>query len=307
MTALLLAFQTETKKENLLSISKDYFPDNYVLLKEYPETFFDFLLKGDSLSEYIFGLTTVVHEAFHVYESAHNKPDTIRQYRINDTLTISIKKFSSFPCIELNKIAPIQDRQRVFRYNTYINNKDFNHDTQQHGFFGLVGENVAYYQEFKTYNALFKFLKDKYGWADAELWRKYLSEIGSVRYSLLEFKLFISWYLQYSKTTRPDVYKKIISDRNIQKIYTLLDREGDRLTKEYDSNRIEIIKQLGQKAKVHQGNFTVIKSGFSTGLHDMEVQSMISLLAKPEHKILTLLKTTQTKKTPTNRVDGSAR
>jgi hypothetical protein len=289
-----MPFQT-TKKETLLSISKEYFPDNYILLKEYPETFFDFLLKGDSVSEYIFGLTTVVHEAFHVYESAHNTPDTVRQYRINDTLTISIKKFNSFPCIELNKIAPLQDRQKVFRYNTYINNKDFNHDTQQHGFLGLLGENVAYYQEYKSYNALFKFLRDRYGWTDAELWRRYLSEIGSVRYSLLEFKLFISWYLQQAKTAHPDTYKRIVSDKNIKNLYSLLEDESNRLAKEYDNNRIEIIKQLGQKAKIYQGNFTVIKSGISTAMHDMEMQSMTSLLSKPEHKILVSLRNNQTK------------
>jgi hypothetical protein len=295
LTFLLFPFKTVNKKEALLLISKEYFPDNYVLLKEYPDSFFDFLLKGDSISEYVFGLTTIVHEAFHLYESAHNSSDTIRQYRINDSLTIFINKFSSYPCLEINKIAPPLDRQKVFRYNTYINNKDIKHDTQQHGFLGLIGENVAYYQEFKAYNALFKFLKDKYGWADAELWRRYLGETGSVRYSLLEFKLFISWYLQFAKTAHPTIYKKIISDKNIQKIYTLLESEGDRLTKEYDSNRTEIIKQLGQKAKVLEGNFTVIKSGFSTGLHDKEMQNMIFLLSKPEHKILTVLKTSQTK------------
>lgn len=276
-----------SKKENFIIISKKYFPDNYILLKDYPETFVNFLAKGDSLSDYVFGLCTIVHEAFHLYGTNHNSSsDTVRWYRIDDTLNIPVKRFNSFPCIELNNISSLADRQKTFRYNTYINNRDQNNGTQHYGFLGLLEEYVAYYEDFKTYNAIFPFLRDNFGWKNPEIWRKYLCENGSVKYSLSEFKLYISWYLQYSKSKHPDTYKRIIKDKNIRKIFNFIDKEYGKLTEEYEINRKNILKELEGSIKIQNGFLLVIKSGNSNGLHDFETKNLITILAKPEHKIL---------------------
>lgn len=284
---LFVSFKELSKKESLLEICRQYFPENYVLLEEYQEVFVNHLAKGDSLGDYIFGLTTIMHEAYHVYEFHHNPAtDSIRSFRLNDTLSVAVTKFKSFPCIELNNVVSAKDQSGIFRYNTYINNKDISHDSQQNGFLGLLGEFVAYYQEFKTYNAMFGFLKEHYAWRNAELWRRYLCEISSVKYSLYEFRLFVSWYLQYAKARHPEIYQRIITDRQIQKLYTHITGENESMIRQVEINRREIVSNLGQKIKIHNDFLTVVENGNSNGLHDIQMQQTISLLSAPEHLIL---------------------
>ena len=280
-----------TKKEQLLLLSKKYFPENYTVLKEYDEATINEQAEGDSLYEFISDVSTIVHEGYHHYQGFYSSYyDASVLYRINDTLSFAVKNFKTFQSNEINNIVPPAIRKKIFRYDTYINTKDKYLVTQQFGILGLLEECIAYYQSFSTEVSLFNYYKDTYGWKDPDSWIAYLSNMASYRYSIPEFKLFISWYLQYAKLKYPKTYGYIISNAGLKKLFVFLDSENTRLTLLYDQHRSVIIKQFGGRMQV-RGNFIFNTSSHSgKGLYDNEVLEMNSLLSKPEHRILDELK-----------------
>jgi hypothetical protein len=157
---------SSSKRDVLLSITKKYLPDNYIVLKNYDEATVNFLAQGDSLQDFIFEFPTIIHEGFHVFgHSINSYSDTIRHYRLDDTTTIGVRKFNSFPSRQLNNFVSASIQKKIFRYDTYINSEDTLHDTQQNGFLGLLEECSAYFQSLKAYNATYYFFK-RHLWLD---------------------------------------------------------------------------------------------------------------------------------------------
>ena len=283
------------KKQQLLSLSKKYFPENYAVLKEYDDASIDGMTTGESLKEYISDVSTVVHEGYHSYLNNHSSYfDDDMLYRINDTLSFAVKNFKTFPAKEINSIVPVAIRKKVFRYDTYVNSESKYHVTQQFGILGLLEECAAYYQSFATDVALFSYYKDQYGWKDPKPWMKYLGNMASFRYAITEFELFISWYMQYAKMKHPSVYRDIVADKGLKKLFVFLEKENTRLNSLYDQNREILLKQFGGKLEI-MGNFIYSKATHTgKGLYDDEVKEIQALLQKPEHKILDELRKTET-------------
>ena len=280
-----------TKKEQLLLLSKKYFPENYTVLKEYDEADINRQANGDSLNEFVSDVSTIVHEGYHHFQGIHSSYyDASVLYRINDTLSFTVKNFKPFPANEINSIVPAATSKKIFRYDTYIRAKDKYLVTQQFGILGLLEECIAYYQSFSTEVSLFNYYKDTYGWKDPDAWIAYLSNMASYRYSIPEFKLFISWYMQYARTKHPKTYRDIISNAGLKKLFVFLDGENSRLTLLYDQHRSVILKQFGGRMQV-RGNFIYnTASHIGKGLYDNEVNDMTALLQKPEHRVLNELR-----------------
>ena len=294
--SLSVSFQNiETKKDVLSQVVAKYLPENLEIIHQYPPSTIDFLAKGDSISEYIFSLPLVIHEAYHSFGHVKQTSDlNKRDYRINDTLTISITAINSFPSIELNEIVSVNERESIFRYSTYINTKDTNHDTQKNGFLGLLEEFNAYYQEFKTYIALNGFIKDKYGYSDPSLWQNYLCDLGSVRYSLDEFQIFISYYIQFAQLEYPSIYDEILSDSNIKTLFTFISDENVRLKNEYQIIREETLKKLSNELVI-DGEW-LRYDGVGKGTHDAQAATTQKILNTEKKEILNAIKTTFNKK-----------
>lgn len=279
-------FSLTGKKEQLLQLSKKYFPENYALIKEYDEASINELANGDSPGEYISHVSTIVHEAYHHYLGRHSSYyDSSMRYRINDTLGFEVKYFKTFPSVEINSIVPAAVRKRVFRYDTYIDTKEKIHVTQQFGIRGLLEEAVAYYHSFNTEIALFGFYKDKYGWKKPEKWMSYLGNMASFRFAITEFELFISWYLQYAKAKHPSVYRDIINNKELKKLVIFLHNENSRLSQQYDKNRKEILERFKGTLEIHENSILHMKTYSGSGLYDDEVKEMTLLINKPEHNI----------------------
>lgn len=279
-------FSLSGKKEQLLQLSKKYFPENYVLIKEYDEASINDLAKADSPGEYISNVSTVVHEAYHDYLGRHSSYyDSAMHYRINDTLSFDVRNFKTFPSVEINNIVPAAVRKRVFRYDTYIDTKEKFHVTQQFGILGLLEEAVAYYHSFNTEILLFHFYKDKYGWKKPDKWMSYLGGMASFRFAITEFELFMSWYLQYAKSKHPSAYRDIITSKGLKKLVTFLHNENRRLSLQYDKNRQEILEQFKGTLEIHESSIFNTKTNTGSGLFDEEVKEMNLLLSKPEHNL----------------------
>jgi hypothetical protein len=276
-----------SKKEQILSLSKKYFPENYTVLKEYDESSINSLAKGDSLKDYIYSVSTIVHEGYHHYQGLHSSYyDTVVRFRINDTLSFAVKNFKTFPAIEINHIVPLTTRKKIFRYDAYINTKEKLLVTQQFGILGLLEECIAYYHSFGTEIALFHFFKDRYGWSDPNTWINYLSNVASDRYAINEFSLFISWYMQYARSKYPEVFRAIIANTELKNLFTFLRSENKRLTSLYDENRVFILQQLGNSVQVRDNFIYNVSDHYGKGLYDTETRQTADLLKNPEHRIL---------------------
>jgi hypothetical protein len=278
---------TVNKKEQLLLLSKKYFPENYTVLKEYDEGFINDLAHGDSAREFISDVSTIVHEGYHQYLGNHSSYfDSVMRYRINDTLSFSVRNFKTFPSKEINSIVSPAVQKKIFRYETYVNAKDKYHVTQQFGILGLLEECVAYYQSFATEIELFGYFRDTYGWKQPEQWMTYLANAASYRFAITEFELFISWYLQCAKAKHPTVYHGIVSNKELKRLFVFIEKENKRLTSVYNQNRTLIIKQCNGILEVKDNFIYNNRTHFGKGLYDNEVKEMDDLLQKPEHRIL---------------------
>ncbi|NOT49804.1 MAG: hypothetical protein HOP10_00830 [Chitinophagaceae bacterium] len=283
---LLFFYRPAGKKEQLLKLCKKYFPGNYVVLKEYDESLINGMANGNSLNEYVYDIPTVVHEGYHSYTSNHSSYyDSLIVFRINDTLSFSVKKIKTFPSIQVNAIVPDSLQKKIFRYTTYIDSKDKYLVTQQFGILGLLEEMAAYYQSYHTNVALFKYHRDDHGWKNTKPWMEYLGRMASYRYSITEFELFVSWYLQYALAKHRSVYNDITSNKGLKQMLIFLHNENIRLASLYDDNRQEILKNFS-KQLVTGDNYIYDKNNHNgTGLYDNEVKEMNELLSKPEHKL----------------------
>lgn len=283
--SFLLLYPFAGKKEQLLQLSKKYFPENYAVLKEYDESTINSLAHGNSLNEFIPDVPTIVHEGYHTYTSEHSSYyDSLVVFRINDTLNFAVKSLKTFPAIQLNSIVPDSIQKKIFRYKTYVDSKDKYLVTQQFGILGLLEEMSAYYQSYHTAVSLFKYHVDHTGWKKPAAWMEYLGHIASYRYSITEFELFISWYLQYAKSKYPVIYKDMLANKGLKKMLQFLHQENSRLAAVYDRNRLEILKNFKQ-LEINDNYIFNNATLSGQGLFDTELKEMNALLSKPEHNI----------------------
>ena len=144
----------------------------------------------------------------------------------------------------------------------------------------------------KAYNATYYFLKDTFNWTKPQIWIDYLNIEGSEIYSINEFKLFFSWYLQYSKTNRPDIYEKITTDKNIKSLYTKIETASQKLITEFLKNRIEILNKIEPFTETSNG-FIQLKrtnNGYGIDEHIKKLHFTDKLLKDPKNKILDQLR-----------------
>jgi hypothetical protein len=286
----------QSKKDIFLDITKKYLPDNYEVLKNYDEASVDFIAVGDSLQDYFWKYPTVIHEAFHVFGwtlNSNTPTDPYFRYRINDSLTITTWKFNSIPARQIDAFVPKRDKTKLFAYDTYINSSDTSHVTQQFGFIGLLEEFVASYQSLKAYNALYYFLEHTYDWNKPMVWIKYLSHGGSDIYATNQFRLFISWYLQYCKKYKPEVFHQIANDSGIKRLYTFIEKQSASLIKSFLNNRnivLEQIKPLTVRDDIYISLKTDLSAGYGIDDHIINLAITDSMLREPQHNILNVLR-----------------
>jgi len=289
-------FILPSKKQQLLTVTQKYLPDNYIVLQKYDEATVNFLASGDSLPEFIMNYPTIIHEGFHVFEMTMNSfTDSLRRYRLDDTTIISVRRFSSFPSRVINSIVPADVQKKVFRYDTYINSIDDHLDTQRDGFLGILEEFAAYYQSLKAYTCTYYFLKDSFAWSKPKIWLKYLNNEGSEIYAINEFKLFIAWYLRYAKQNRPDIYNLITGDEHIKAIFTKITSNSDELILTFLKNRTDILTGIKPFTRKVNGYLQLVSDGTGYGIDDhiIKLQLTERLLAEPENDILDKLKQAQ--------------
>jgi hypothetical protein len=278
------------KKQQLLNICREYMPGQYAFLEGYDEASVNKIAAGDSLPEYLNELPTLIHEANHEYNSKQGEAiNQKRYYFTTSSEKFVLNTFPVFPSSELNALAPVADKKKIFRYETYITSKTPYLDSRVNGIFGLLEEMNAYYHSMNCSLSLFDYYEDHYGFSDPAVWVNWLGAMGSYRYAGNEFSIFISWYLQTAKAKHPAIFNRITGDAAIKTMYRFLHQQNMLQQKRYDQYLKKILDQFGNSLYINNGSIFIRQTGRGFGLGDDRLQQTQNILNKPEHRVLDVL------------------
>jgi len=294
------------KRDFYLRISKKYCSDAYEIFQSEPDyKKFTQYANGDKESEWLAEFGTVVHETCHGYNSKIGQSK--EGYFITSGIKIIVSRKSYYNSTELNNFIPDSVQKNIDRYKVYID-KGMNGDqvaSQVFGIYDMLDEFCAYYHGTKAQVELYEYYNALAAIKPSKYWLLYLKHFQSEIYSYYEFKLFMSWYLQYARKVHEDVYNDCMDNIPLRVSYTLLDDEWVALLKDFDTKRNQIIEQLTQKGfKVNiEGQyekdvdgkvskhyyFNVIeKNGESNGIctYYQNIEYLTTMLKDTTHRVL---------------------
>ena len=241
-----LSQQTKTdhdkeKMDYCLSIAKTYCSDAYTILSTDSKGTFVQFIKGETQEDWKKSISTAVHEVVHSmnrwvprYSPGNNSSLNGCSYFITIYTRIICPITATYHVIELNSMVPKDLQRNIWRYNSYIGDSS-RYTWHTLGIFPLMDEFCAYYHGCKADYELrkagilktniYKRYKEVKGW-DGKITKQLTESSFSSTNQLdayYEFKLFISWYLQYAKEKHPEIYRETYNNTNLRITYTLLD------------------------------------------------------------------------------------
>ena len=122
----------------------------------------------------------------------------------------------------------------MYRYDTYIGDGNREISSKKDGIYGLLDEFCAYYHgircdlDLSEAGILKSHIPVQTSWSkNTRQGTRSGYTIQTMESNMLdsyyEFRLFISWYLQYAHEQYPDIYQSIYENRQFREAYTLLD------------------------------------------------------------------------------------
>ena len=254
--------------------------------------FIDHYIEGEDKARWALDLPLALHELYHLnsFETNAGRTDS-SFYFLTPDHTIAVSRFPTFHTREMVTAVPSHPVDQLLRFDTYVDVDSLSAMySNTNGIFGLMEEYCAYYFELKASVALHDYLLKKHGYDDPEVWVDYYGTIASTRYAMLEFKLFISWYLQFAQSCHPTVYQACIESDGLRNLFTFLDEELIRLTNSYDQQRATLFTKMGDSLHMDGDFLTNSESGHAMGVQDEEYGVVAELLEAPEHLILEKLR-----------------
>lgn len=216
-----------SRKEYMSKLVKEHCSDAGFILQFDPEWDMLYFRKDNdadsTLNDLIEDLNVVVHEACH---NAHNKilKPAYFSYIISKDIHIDGNYQTNKPVYdsyELNNFVPDSMKKNISRFNTYLGRENTT------GIYNLMNEYVAYYQGCQ---------------AEVELKRKGITMSSSsikrdVVNAYYDFRLFISWYLQYAEQKHPEIYQQILENKNLRVAFSLIDQRFTELNSEVQASK----------------------------------------------------------------------
>jgi len=163
----------------------------------------------------------------------------------NNPIVVRVTKV--FPSAELNTVIP--DDYQTERFATYVYPSKPIQGTQIHGVYGLLDEMHAYYKGTKACLDLKPFYETELEQTSAN-WISYFKNVYSTYFSYGEFRYFILKYLIYAKDKHPEVYEKIMENKEFKEAFLKTDKAFATLGTDIAKNKAEIIKKLKLKGMV---------------------------------------------------------
>lgn len=213
-----------------------------------PERYFS----GRSQTDKISSLNTVIHESHHEFNSAYayellsqNSPE---QYEFGDEYSafyyadddiILVKHGEIFNSNELKRVIPKE--LQSFRYKPYIAPRS-NLGSQVQGIYGLLDEFHSYYLGTKASMETFTHYEEL-AKTDIQAYLDFISSTSSSSWAFYEFKYFSLKYLQKAKNDYPEIYKELMANNELRRIYTKTSTAFEQLVEEFHQKEKQIMEQ----------------------------------------------------------------
>lgn len=221
--------EAQDKTAYCLNLARIHCPDAWYLLKEDRQEKFKGYIQGKGPDDWAKSLPLAVHETCHLL-AYHWQEKTLSwsfSFYISPNQRIECTQVPCFNSNELNDFVPDSLRKKLDRYEEYIGKKS-RLSSQVNGINGLLDEFCAYYHDCL---------------ADYQLKRDGLISVGSESTSVkgkqrqsvtyrsytnkleafYEFRLYISWYLQYARKEHSDTYKSLYRETCLRTAFTRID------------------------------------------------------------------------------------
>jgi len=231
----------QTPREKLISLAKNFTADGGLILESVGDFKFEKFLNRNDSAGLLKDFGTVIHESTHQLNhliSTNNRDNLPYQgYFITRGVEIVSEQGPVFNSTELNNFVGESLQTQIFRYKTYIGLPQNYLGSQVDGIYGLVDEMCAYYQGTKACFDLYDFYY-KYrcnGYKNAGEWARYVQNAASSYFAWYEFRLFISWYLEYAKKYNHEVYDSCMKNTRLRLAFTLIDNQYGVLVQEFNT------------------------------------------------------------------------
>lgn len=179
--------------------------------------------KGDTsslslLNEY----GTAIHETTHhhnVYTRFLNGYWN-KRYFVGPEIEIEVPITGTYRSELFITMVPAEAPYKILRYKLYIGVRSLVSSNIE-GIYGLMDEFSAYRNDLKAcIDGMNKALELN----DEKIYDIFYDQALDVYFAYHEFNLFISWYLQYAEKKYPEVYKNLMSNKNLRITYTLIEK-----------------------------------------------------------------------------------
>lgn len=219
-----------------------------------PPTDFMVFVQGYDRQSILSDISTVVHEACHMYQgqmpnvllSKQGVPIDFKSdytvYFISAQEEYLVKHTPTFPSIKM--AAEITGSLQSFRYETYIKTNETNLGTQQSGIYGLMDEWAAYYNGFKTTVQNFEEYA-AYTQQSIDPIYDFLGDAGSIRIAYPEFRFYIVHYLDFARRNQKEMYEQIMANDTFRAAYRAIDRAFGMTINKY-TDKLNKIGQLAE-------------------------------------------------------------
>ncbi len=181
------------------------------------------LYDGDTTLSFPKELNTLLHESTHHYNKVkwdYEKEYTHR-YMITPGHELWARHTKMYRSCEFIAMVPKDAPSRIFRYGTYVGvGSDVG--ANEWGIYGLMDEFSAYYNGTRGDWIGYQAAKTKNDKKSMEIFE---SGCLSTYFAWYEFRTFTGWYMTYAKLKYPDIYKVIMENREIAKVFSELDIE----------------------------------------------------------------------------------
>ena len=231
----------EAKRAAALAILTRYCPDGAALIGEVlKKSDFDILTYFLGDHPLAVELNSVVHEGCHDYTISPGSLSFFIDRKETITFAVSVK--DTFPCKELAEVIPMNLRD--MRYNEYIINFQ---STQVIGVYGLLNELNAYYHGTLTSCDLFEYYRKEVFKKEPRVFFDYLSGVESTAVAYYQFKYFIFEYLLYAQDKHPEMYGKIIANKEFIDVFRKVDVRFANLIVRMANNEKELSSLLAAR------------------------------------------------------------
>jgi hypothetical protein len=161
----------------------------------------------------IHSFNTMVHETTHHFNT-HN------MVLIDPEIVIHYPTIETYRSQDFLPLVPEEAKTKIFRYNTYVS-PGSGVSANLSGICGIMDEFSAYRNG--TRASLDAALAAK-AQGNGKRTLDFLHEALPTYYACYEFRIFISWYLEYEAKNKPELHKALMANTNFRVAFTLLEQ-----------------------------------------------------------------------------------